>query len=642
MRALRIVGWVVGGLLVLVVVVAGCLLLFGGELLRGPAERMASSALHRQVTIGSLDLGLDGFTLVVDAGEVTVANPDWADAPEMLKTRLISVGVPLGDLIGGEFVLSHLRIVKPEANLRRRQDGKASWDFGTETDGQGGRSIPAIRRLDVEDGHLTLVDAKLPLELEGDFHSEPGDAGDAGGAIVFDGQGRYAEGPAKLSVRGGSILSLRDRTRPFPIKASLDAGATHADIDGTLQDPFSLAGLSLQLHLKGPDLGELYPLIGVAMPNTPPYDVNGRLVLEQGVWHYEDFAGTVGDSDLAGDFSYDPTKDRPFIQADLKSDSLDPDDLGSFVGAPVGTAEGETASEEQRQYSEAYQKRDRLLPTATLDVSRLQAVDAKVHYEAGKLALPGVPLTNLSLDMDLERTLMTLEPIRAGALGGQVLAKIILNGRDKPVQTDYDMVLRDLELAQIVKNVAGRLDGRVRLTGFGDSVAKSLANSNGDITAFMRDGSIDELIVELMGLDLADALGVVVSGGETAKIRCALADFQVKDGMMRTRRFFIDTTDNVIVGQARVNLKDETFEADLDPNEKGISLFSGQSSVHLEGRFKDPSISLNLGETAVRAGAAVALGVAATPLASVLAFLDIGGASDVNCNAFKDASEGKG
>ena len=51
------------------------------------------------------------------------------------------------------------------------------------------------------------------------------------------------------------------------------------------------------------------------------------------VWHYDDFTGTFGDSDLAGDVSVDTGRERPFLRAKLLSRRLDFDDLAGFVGA---------------------------------------------------------------------------------------------------------------------------------------------------------------------------------------------------------------------------------------------------------------------------------------------------------------------
>jgi uncharacterized protein involved in outer membrane biogenesis len=40
---------------------------------------------------------------------------------------------------------------------------------------------------------------------------------------------------------------------------------------GTLTNPFQLRVFDLQFALSGQDLADLYPLLGIAIPPSPPY-----------------------------------------------------------------------------------------------------------------------------------------------------------------------------------------------------------------------------------------------------------------------------------------------------------------------------------------------------------------------------------
>lgn len=54
-------------------------------------------------------------------------------------------------------------------------------------------------------------------------------------------------------------------------------GSTLVAVVGTLTDPGNLAGLDLQLVLSGTSLDNLYPLLDVVLPATPPYQTEGHL-----------------------------------------------------------------------------------------------------------------------------------------------------------------------------------------------------------------------------------------------------------------------------------------------------------------------------------------------------------------------------
>src|SRR3546814_6337523 len=73
------------------------------------------------------------------------------------------------------------------------------------------------------------------------------------------------------------------------------------------------------MALSGKNLEDLYPLLGISLPPTSPYALDGRFIRDGNTWRYEGFTGKVGDSDLAGTASVETGGERPFLRADLVS-----------------------------------------------------------------------------------------------------------------------------------------------------------------------------------------------------------------------------------------------------------------------------------------------------------------------------------
>ena len=48
---------------------------------------------------------------------------------------------------------------------------------------------------------------------------------------------------------------------------------------------------------RGDDMAQLYPLIHLVFPTTPPYRLKGHLKHDGNVWSFANFSGRVGDSD---------------------------------------------------------------------------------------------------------------------------------------------------------------------------------------------------------------------------------------------------------------------------------------------------------------------------------------------------------
>jgi uncharacterized protein involved in outer membrane biogenesis len=105
----------------------------------------------------------------------------------------------------------------------------------------------------------------------------------------------------------------------------------------------------------------------------------------------------------------------------------------------------------------------------------------------------------------------------------------------------------------------------------------------------------------------------------------------VRDGIAAADPILIDTDKNVMTAKGGFSFKDESMSLAFRADSKKFSLFSGQSPVGIRGHFAQPAIQIITPQLLTRAGAAVALGVVATPLASVLAFVDPGDAKSAAC-----------
>ena len=79
----------------------------------------------------------------------------------------------------------------------------------------------------------------------------------------------------------------------------------------------------------------------------------------------------------------------------------------------------------------------------------------------------------------------------------------------------------------------------------------------------------------------------------------------------------------------------------LVAHSKHASLIALRGPIRIGGTFKKPEVRPEAGPVAARVGAAIALGVLLTPVASLLALVDPGGAKDSNCAALIEQAEGK-
>ena len=162
--------------------------------------------------------------------------------------------------------------------------------------------------------------------------------------------------------------------------------------------------------LQGRDLSQLYPIIPVPFPWTPPYRLSGRLKHDNALWSFHQFTGKVGDSDLAGRFDVDRSGQRLLVDADLVSQSLNYKDLGRPDWSAAGRGDAERESAAQKSDAKRAQT-GRALPTKPYDPNHLRAIDAKVHLKGKRFMASDLPLDNLNAVLDLHEGILTLQPL---------------------------------------------------------------------------------------------------------------------------------------------------------------------------------------------------------------------------------------
>jgi uncharacterized protein involved in outer membrane biogenesis len=149
----------------------------------------------------------------------------------------------------------------------------------------------------------------------------------------------------------------------------------------------------------------------------------------------------------------------------------------------------------------------------------------------------------------------------------------------------------------------------------------------------MTGGGLDALIVEAIGLDIAESLAVLFdslaqSEEDKVPIRCAIVNLQIEQGIATAQPIVIDTTDSKITVDGQINLRDETLDLFIQSYPKDPSLFSGNQPLHVDGQILSPSVNPAPGRTENEA-----LGWLLAPLAAVLPFFDVGGEEDTPCDA---------
>ena len=603
-RAVKILGWTAGIFIGLALIAAGTIYFVAtSDYLRGQLEGRASEMTGRKTQIARVAVEW-GWTSNLKLEGIEIANAQWGKAPYMLKVDQVDVDIRLWPLLGGNLVLPRVVLRKPEVQIETGDKEQLNWSMDETPVVTGAAKAlepdnrfdaPVIGRLEISEGKLGYRDPKRKLELDGTVSTATGKAEDAAELSL---KGKL-EGQA-LEVRfvGGSVLMLRDTDQPYPLDLDVSFGGTKLKMKGTVQDPFKWTGANVDLTLSGPNLADIYPLLGIPGPPTPPYTITGKLERETGLWKFVQSKWRVGESDLTGEVTIDERRKPALLTAKLVSQKLVFEDLAPLVGATPARKTNVSAKQAQTQVQ--LEASGDLFPNVPLHVEKLRAMNMDVALDAKRvIAPPWLPVQALAFRVLIQDGNATVKPLTLSVLGGGAIAgEMGIDARTDDPRVKANLRATDIELKNFFRQsryfdaTQGKIQGRVALAGNGRSLAQVMGTANGHMAFALGGGSVSSLMVSLAGLQIFDALVLYVAGDNRIPIKCAVSRLNFQQGNVTFDRTLLDTQKSVLHVKGQLSLKSQALKAEIDSDPKSFDLLDLHGAVMVQGKLRTPQVSL--------------------------------------------------
>jgi len=611
---------------------------FPWDTLRGPVNRYVSEQTGRKFEITRrLDVGLGWGQATVKLDGIEFANPSWARDPYLVKADRAEFDIRVWPLITSKVVIPRLLLFSPTLGLQMEADGRRTWALGKDTSDPG--TVPDIGLIQVDTGVVDFLAKHLGVDLHADlsYDSSRGEM-----PLNYRIKGRYKGQPLTASGRTGNVLQINAAgAPPFPMEINAAAGQTQLKAAGTVAELSGLDGIDAKFEIKGQTLGALYPLLGIALPQTSPYVLSGKLGKRGKLWQATGLNGRLGLSDIAGDMRFDQAGQLPYLAGDLRSRVMDMDHLGPLIGlqptartanAVEGVAPPPTITQVRRPGG-------KVLPATPLDFERVRAMNADVKYTADRIRnVRDIPLERGSVQVKLANGVLTLDPLDLGMAGGRFAGAIRIDASKNPADIRASLDVRAMQLARLFPklettgNSVGRLDGRINLSGSGTTVANWLGGVSGDVAVMSGRGQFGNLLPVFATLVGGDIIKFVLRGDRNVELRCAALAFDVNKGLMTGRTMMVDTTNAVFIATGQANLATEGLDFVIHPEPKSKNILSIRTPLVLNGTFGAPKGGLQAGPLAGRGLAALALG-AVNPLLALAATVETGPGADSDCKS---------
>ena len=668
-------------LLVLAAAVAVCESL-GWPFLATPLQRVLAERLDRRVNLSAggddaLRIKLLGGVRL-QAGLLEIGAPPWSQAPHLLRARDVIVDLRYADLWrarqGQPLRVRRLKAAAVDATLERPATGRASWQFGPAAEPSAPPPpVPSFGSFQVADGVLRYRDVPLAIDIEARLSlinpdaaaaaraqapaSAPSSNGEGGSRLQLSAAGTYRKLPATLTLQAWGVLPwVEDDAQAAPVPITLNAtiGRASMAFQGRAVDVLNLTGLAGRFSLKGPSLAAVGDPLGVTLPTTAAFEMNGAVVKKGERWNVVVDAATIGASRLAGAFVYEAGRAVPLLSGRLDGSRLMLVDLGPVLGTTVVVPAALAASAPAPLVNKAKAK-GKVLPDRPFDLAALRVMDANVLIDIRDVDLNTrllEPLRPLRGQLQLRDGVLLLRDLDARTAQGRLLGDVVLDGRGPQalwtahVRWDGVRMERWIRLARTEGSppyVTGRLEGSAQLRGQGRSTAEILASLKGNLRTQLRDGSVSHLIVEAAGLDLAESLAVLFQGDDALPVQCGLADLVADGGVFRPRVMVLDTTDSAVWITGSLSLATESMDLRAVVVPKDFSPLTLRTPLRVRGAFARPEVSVEKAPLGRKLATTVLLALI-NPLAALIPLVDLGSADDAGsaaaCNSLKGRING--
>lgn len=573
-------------------------------LFRGAVIRFISIRAGRPIEVaGPLHVHLLARHPDLRAESVTIGNPGWMPGGQMAQIGEVSLvmDVPWFDRAFGIVSLS---MKFATLHLVRDASGHANWQTSNPDSPPNTDKMPILRRLSIPGAHVQLDDQRRHLKFEGVVSTQSSDV-DATSPLTIEGSGQL-NGHADWFRITSDPLTAASHETPYHFAFSERSSGSRLEGHGLLPKPFDFNVLDASFDAVGADLKDLYFLTGVTLVNTGKYELSGKILRRGDSSRFADLAATTGQSDIRGNVAVKVSGGRARMDIGLDSQFLRMADFGLHAAgrAPESGA------------------RPLLLSDATFDPPTLRLGDADIRYRAKRLQIGRVVLSDLAAKGTLERGVLTVAPLTAGILAGNLRSHGRLDARTDVPKASVDIDMSDLQLAEIGRKdkdssapaATGLLQVRIALTGVGKSVHQVAASANGTVAAVVRRGTVRDSLAEMAGVDLRGLGLIATKSRKEIPLRCAVAQFEDRDGTLTAKEIIADTGTVLITGEGQIHLDSEALDLAISGRPKSVRLFRFRAPVLVKGTLTHPSIDVQ---------------------ARKLTLVDTGKAKDADCGALE-------
>jgi len=429
----------------------------------------------------------------------------------------------------------------------------------------------------------------------------------------------------KLDAQAGRLGELLDKVQPYPLDLHITTKGLSGSFQGAFQKPFAELTLVGDLKAKGslPVIGQL---IHAKIAREQSADLEGHLDVTRDDVKITGIVARTDGIVINGELDYRAAT-SPILTINSSGSSID---LAPYL---------KKKAKPDRSSANKLAPDARILPDLTLDFGKQRSLDAVVTIKDLNIKNKDTPLTLINARFTAGKGVFRMDSLetRSAINDSAILAKFEIDSSSDPATGSLSLKADNFNFGEIIKrlgiskDVAGTLNLQMDANGKGRNLRDLIGSANGKVQLVADKGSIPKWVLEIWGGGLLRLIiPTTWTEDNVTDLNCAVARFDLADGVMRSNTLLADTKRVTVAGEAIVNWQNEEINGIFKPQPKDATLFHLGTPIQISGTLAHPKVG------SARSGI-VSLGKWAigltSPAALIVVFGDVGAKEKNPCAA---------
>ncbi|MFC1825574.1 AsmA family protein [Thermodesulfobacteriota bacterium] len=618
---LYVVGGLIASLLLILIFLAFVPISIDLSGHKGMAESAASLALGRPVKVDGKIIIATSLQPFFYLEGLRIGNPKGFQPGDLFKMKTAKIQVRVLPLLRWKVHITEVSAKGVSVSLLEDEKGAVNWASPLPGESEPVTSpqrkqTPAEGKLELESDSLVL--AKLLLEDISVEYRRPGMAKPHQFKIEECKGAMHAGKPFTLSIKGnllnepylttigvGSLKEFLEKNRSW-MNIKMEIAKTRFDFEGAIDLTQVSKVLQLKATVTGDRLDSLNGLLKLDLPPLESYRAGTHLKIQRKRIDLTNFEIQVGESKLAGSMTVDTSGKRPKSTIDLSAsliqlndfdvDGWSPEKSGAKEPAPGNDTK---AAKEEKLPPDGRDGGD-LETNELFNPEVLTKFDFQMHVKAEKVLSGTDELGSGSLTAALKEGRVSIDPLQLKIPGGSFFMATSVKPSKEAPEASVRAKMENFDFGVLVRRANPKADmgGMVNL----DIDLKSASGSYDELMAkangyFDFSGRLENLKAGIIDLWAVNLIAAVAAGKDEkpSNINCVIGRWTMKDGLLKSETFLIDTTKIRICGKGQVDFKKESLTLKMAPTPKRPEFFSLATPVEVNGKFADFKIGIQSG-----------------------------------------------